>query len=382
MLGLYALVLVCLSIYSYVLVDPNFTLVNHSTWEVFRNALVPLGYYHRDWSFGLYTILVGLLFGFSLYFFKSQTNPKKLAILVGLSLIAAYPFLSHDFFNYLFDAKILTVYGKSPYLFKPLDFPSDPWLRFMHWTHRTYPYGPVFLVATLVPSALSFGKLVLNFFLFKLLFVGAYFLAVYFLDRINRRAAIVFATSPLIIIEGLVNNHNDLLGVSLAIGSLYFLSHSRTRIWGYVLGLLSIGIKYFTLVLAPLVLPHKLSRYLSAGLLLIALGYTYTKLGVQPWYFLNLAVFMVYWKANLWSWQILNFGLLLSYFPYIRYGGWDLEWKVDLKELIIFLTLIVSLVVYLWESGLLAGWRFGYQKLAYLPKKTPSGKKQNRRPVR
>jgi hypothetical protein len=362
MLGLYALVLGCFSIYSYSLVDPNFTLVNLPAWELFRNTLVPLGYYHRDWSLVVYLLLLGLLFGFSFYFVKHRANPRKLAIIIILSLLLSFPFLSHDFFNYLFDAKILTFYGKNPYLFRALDFPADPWLRFMHWTHRTYPYGPVFLVATLIPSALSFGKLLIAFVLFKVLFAGAYFMAVHFLEKINRQSALLFATSPLIIIEGLVNNHNDLLGVSLAIGSLYFLIKNR-RFWGSFLGGLSIGIKYFTVVFVPL-WPKKPQIYLSALFLAMVLGYTYFKLGVYPWYFLNLAVYLVYLKANLWSWQVLNLGLLLSYYPYIRFGGWDLEWKVNLKEVIIFSTLLLSLVVYLWE-----------QKLANLSQKAAVSKK-------
>lgn len=381
MLALYVLSLVGLSVYSYALVDPNFTLVNHSAWEVFRNLLVPLGYYHRDWSFVIFLLFVTLLFAFSFYFFRSKISPKKLAVIIGLSLLAAYPFLSHDFFNYLFDAKILTFYGKNPYLFKPLDFPADPWLRFMHWTHRTYPYGPIFLLLTLIPSALSLGKLVLSFFLFKLLFVGSYYLTVSFLERINRKAALLFATSPLVIVEGLVNNHNDLLGVALVIAGLYYLSKNKQRFWGYLLGAFSVGIKYFTIVFVPLLWRGKGQLFLSLLLFLGVFGYTFTKLGVQPWYFLNLAVFLVYLKGNLWSWQILNLGLLLSYFPYIRYGGWDLEWKVDLKEIIILLTLLVAVVVYLWESELLTRWRFGYQKRPNLAQETSPGKKQNRRSI-
>jgi len=80
-------------------------------------------------------------------------NPLLISILIGVGLLFSYPFLSHDLFNYLFDAKIVTFYHQNPYILKALDFPSDPWLRFMHWTHRTYPYGPSFLFLTLVPSA-------------------------------------------------------------------------------------------------------------------------------------------------------------------------------------------------------------------------------------
>ncbi|MFS8160257.1 MAG: hypothetical protein ACMG6E_08635, partial [Candidatus Roizmanbacteria bacterium] len=105
---------------------------------------------------------------------------------MGLFSIVMYPLLSKDFFNYLFDAKILTFYHQNPYLHKALDYPLDPWLRFMNWTHRVYPYGPAFLPITLIPSFLSFGKLIINFALFKALFALAYIHSTYLLTKMDR----------------------------------------------------------------------------------------------------------------------------------------------------------------------------------------------------
>lgn len=346
------LVLVSLSIYSYALVDPNFTLINHPLWEVFRNFMVPLGYYHRDWSFGIYVILLTLLTGFSFYFWKKNLPAFKLAVIVAGALLLSYPFLSHDFFNYLYDAKIVTVYGKSPYLYKALDFPHDPWLRFMHWTHRTYPYGPSFLLFTLVPSFLSFGKLGLAFGLFKLLFAGFYLLAVYALQKVNNRAAVFLATSPLVIIEGLVNNHNDLIAVGLAIYALYLFTNAKHKGWGILAGLASVGIKYFTMVLAPLLIKHKKMPLLVFGLFLVGIFYISLRVGIHPWYFLNLAVFLLYTRRYFLSGTVLSLGLLLSYFPYIVYGGWDQEWKVVLKEQIIWVSLALFLLSLFWNKQL------------------------------
>ena len=151
-LYLYSILLVLTAFYSYALVDPNFTLLNNQLWEVFRNAMVQLGYYQRPLSSLIYILIVGLLFGFHFYFLKNyrKVNLKVVLIVLFFVAVASYPFLSHDFFNYMFDAKIFSVYQKNPYLYKALDFPQDDWLRFMHWTHRTYPYGPTFLPITLI----------------------------------------------------------------------------------------------------------------------------------------------------------------------------------------------------------------------------------------
>jgi len=229
MIILYTSFLTFLATYSYVLVDPNFTLFNLPFWTTFRNAVVYFGYYQRGWSWFVYFVSVLILFGFHLYFLKKlkKYNPFKLAVLIGGLLVVSYPFLSHDFFNYLFDAKIVTLYFKNPYFYKALDFPADPWLRFMHWTHRTYPYGPIFLLITLIPSMLSFGKLVLSFLFFKITWFIFYLLSVFLLKKTNRKWAMIFATHPLIIIEGLVNNHNDLIGICLAVIGLYYLTKNK-----------------------------------------------------------------------------------------------------------------------------------------------------------
>lgn len=343
MLIVYILVLVGLAIYSYALVDPNFTLINHFLWTGFRNQMVNLGYYEREWSFAIYLILLVLLFLFNLYFTNKKMPAIKIAIVVSGVLILSYPFLSHDFFNYLFDAKIFTYYHQNPYLHKALDFPNDPWLRFMHWTHRAYPYGPSFLLISFVPSILSFGKLILAFLFFKLMFVGFYLLAVWSLSKFDQKKAIFLATSPLVIIEGLVNNHNDLIAVSLGITALYFFYKQKNKIKAAVFGLLSVGIKYVSVVFVVLVKKSKANMTFSLIGFFSLLLFMYFKVGIQPWYFLNLAILLVSVKKYRTSGSILSIGLLLSYYPYIVLGGWDTVIKVQLKEQIILAGILLFL---------------------------------------
>ena len=289
---LYFVLLIFFAIYSYALVDPNLTLIQSDIWVGFRNSLVDLGYYHRDASWLLYLVGVVLLFVFSYFFTKNfkKFDPLRIAILVGLVSLISYPFLTHDLFNYMFDAKIVTWYHQNPYLFKALDFPQDQWLRFMHWTHRTYPYGPVFLLITLVPSFLSLGKFLLSFLLFKVTWLVFYALSVYCLKKIDKRSAILFATNPLVIIEGLINMHNDLVAVSLGIIGVYFIFKQR-EILGRFFILASAGIKYVT---APLILTsgrNKVFQFLAFAGVAAILIYMSLWVGIQPWYFINLFVF-------------------------------------------------------------------------------------------
>ncbi len=349
MIAGYIIVLFGLLIYSFTLIDPNITLINHPLWDSFREPMVFLGYYNRPVSWLIYISIVILLFIFHYLFVKKYKdyNPVFLSLVIGYILLLSYPLLSHDFFNYMFDARILTFYGQNPYQKMALDFPTDDWLRFMHWTHRAYPYGPSFLVITLIPSFLSLGKLILNYFFFKALFIAAYFIGVLYLNKINKKSAMEFATHPFILIEGLVNAHNDLIGVTLALIGSYYLFKDNNIIARIFLAL-SGGIKY---VSAPLFfIANKNFRNWNAiillGQLLLLIYLVYTK-GFQQWYLLTIFAYLPFFPRLIKYINISLFGLLISYYPYIRLGGWDSTEKIQLKETIIYSSIVINIVIIL-----------------------------------
>lgn len=351
MITLYLIVLAVLTLYSYALIDPNLTLVNSSFWTYFRNQMVYLGYYQRQWSWFIYLgLVIGLfIFSYRLSVRRKNYSSLKIALLTGVTLLFSYPFLSHDFFNYIFDAKIVTHYFKNPYFYKPMDFPTDPWLRFMHWTHRTYPYGPTFLLITLIPSFLAMGKLILNFLFFKITWFIFYFLAVYYLNKLNKKWAMIFATHPLVIIEGLVNTHNDLIAATIAILGIYFLVKNKNLIARSLL-LFSGGIKYTTLPL--IILSKKIKQFnnLAISAIFFILFYLSIFREIQPWYFLILFAFLPFYEELINRLNIFFAGLLLSYYPYIRLGGWDSVEKLSLKHIIIVGSLIINFIYYFWAK--------------------------------
>ena len=350
MILIFTLTLILLSIYSYVLIDPNITFFQTRWWEIFREKMIYFGYYQRQISWIVYLTLVVLLFAFHYFFVKKykQFNPLKLALFIGAILLISYPLLSHDFLNYMFDARIVTFYHKSPYFYKALDFPNDPWLRFLQWTHRTYPYGPTFLLITIIPSFLSFGKFVLSFLFFKLTFIIFYVFAVFFLNKLNKRYAIIFATNPLIIIEGLVNSHNDLIGVALAIIGIYYLLESK-GLYSRLFFILSVGVKYITFPVLFLMRSHVRWNKVIFTFLIGIMLYLSIKSEIQPWYFINVFVFLPFYNKLINRLNIFFFGLLLSYYPYIRFGGWDTLEKINLKHLIIGAFLIFNLVYFFFK---------------------------------
>lgn len=340
------------SIYSYALIDPNITFFQTDWWVSFRDQLVHLGYHERSMSWLIYLSLLIVLYLLHGYLFakSKRYNAIHIALVIGAVTVFSYPFLSHDFLNYLFDAKIVTYYHQNPYLHAPMDFPGDPWLRFMHWTHRTYPYGPSFLPLTLIPSFLSFGKFILSFLFSKIVFAAFYILGVFYLNKLEKKWAIFFATNPLIIIEGLINAHNDLIAVSVGFVGIYYLLKNKS-IAARFLFLLSAGIKYITLPLVFLSKSSKKQNFVVVLVLLVPLLYLSLSSEVQPWYFLALFALLPFYDRFIYRLSIFFAGLLLSYYPYIGQGAWDRPEYIETKHSIILIFLLLNLCYLAFSWG-------------------------------
>lgn len=348
LLILFAIISVFFIVFSYVLIDPNLTLTRTDWWEAFRNWAVQIGYHNTPLSSVLYLVFITLFFIFHFFFIKAYKKINLLHILVPISLLTifSYPFLSHDLFNYMFDAKIVTVYHQNPYLYRALDFPKDEWIRFMHWTHRTYPYGPTFLPLTLIPSFLSFGKFLPSFILFKGLFLTFFLISVHLLNKLNKKWAIIYATHPLIIIEGLVNAHLDYIALSLGIIGIHCLFKNK-NIFSRILFLLSGGIKYTTLPLVFLSKDNKSKLNVIVFAIIIAIGaYISYTLEIQPWYFLAIFIFLPFYEKFIGNLNIFFVGLLVSYYPYMKYAGWTETKSIFNKHSIIYLFFSINIIYF------------------------------------
>lgn len=273
-----------------------------------------------------------------------MVSKKVIAILilvVSAVLFVSYTAFSFDIFNYIFDAKIVTQYQENPYERKALDYPGDPMLSFMHWTHRTYPYGPVWLATTIPLSYAGFQYFLPTYYIFKLLAVASYLATAWFIYKIMvikakkhaLFAAAFFALNPLILIEFLVSGHNDIYMIFLAALSLYLLVNKK-RVLSVFTFLLSVGVKFATGFFAPmwfflLLKPKQWEVAVKLGVVLgiVAICAASWKSGnFQPWYFsyvLFVASFLSYKKYIIFPAIIFSFFCLLQYSPFLYYGHWD-----------------------------------------------------------
>lgn len=367
--GLYSLVLILLGVYTYTQIDLNLTLSSNPVYQAVQNKLILLGYYQRFESALIFFILISLFFIVYILILKfnpknPQTNKRLLLytlVLTAVFGIISYPAFSHDLFNYLFDARIVTKYHQNPYFYKALDFPADLWTRFMHWTHRTYPYGPLWLLFTLPFSFLGRGKFVLTLILFKLMFAGIYLLNIKLIkdiisgiDKKNLNSQLYFfALNPLIIIETLISPHNESLMLLFLLFSYKSLLVYKQKIWAALWLLASIGVKFITLLLLPLLFlkNQKLNfdKFIlfSVILLSIPLVIEIWYREAYPWYFIPVigvvALSQNYRLRNLLT--AISFGALLRYLPFLATG----EYSAYLGKQMNLILITPPLIYLFWE---------------------------------
>lgn len=345
------LTIVILFLYSFSQIDLGLTLTRVSFWQIIQKKFQYLGYFQRPLSTSIYLGIIFFLFLFYFLILKSVKKGKftpqslwRLILLTALILWLAYNAFSYDFFNYIFYGKIITYYHQNPYQRRALDFPEDPMLGFMHWTHNYYPYGPLWLIVTLPLSFLGFQELIPTMILFKGIAVASYLASSWFiyqiLERINSKGKLVglaiFAFHPLIIIESLVSAHNDIFMIMLSLAG-FWLWLKKKYLFSWLALLASIGVKFATGFLIPAFL--LLSFYqrqrkkinwgkiwlLSFVLMTAALLGVTRRSEIQPWYLLYLLPFVGLMPQKRWLfWPVttLSIGLLLTYAPFLYLGHW------------------------------------------------------------
>lgn len=310
-----------LTIYSFSQVDLNLTLSSHSVYQSFQKQLTYLGYFNRPLSTAIYVLI--LLCLYAVYAYSHKFKHIWLAIFATvIILLPSYPAFSHDIFNYMFDARIVTKYGVSPWEYKALDFPADTWTRFMRWTHRPSVYPPVWIGLSLVPAVLGMGKFTLTLFLFKLMAAGFYLGCCKLISKLNHPALVLFAFNPLVIIETLVNGHME---IAMAFFGLLAIYLSRYRLLRWLSLLASIGIKYMTVFLLPAMINQKyLRQSVWLGMVLVIAWVIYY--GFQPWYLLWVLPFIYLLPLNSLEVKLLTLASITALFWNVPFVAGRLPW--------------------------------------------------------
>lgn len=376
----YLILIIILFLYSFTQVDLGLALTRYPALFSIQRSFQEIGYFNRSLSTYLFIGIVFSLFAFYFYFIKLSLKNKlskkfiwRMIFATSFVLAFSYNAFSYDIFNYIFDAKVVSYYHENPYIKRPLDFPQDKMLYFMHWTHATYAYGPTWLFLTVPLSFLGMNIFLVTFFLFKFFLTFCYLGSVFLIGKILRKASpkneifglVFFAFNPLVLIESLVSSHNDIAMMFFALLAIYLLINKKT-ILAFLALIFSALLKDVTAVLlAPfLAYVFPFSRkfisswekffLLSTVFLIGGLMFVVYKIGIQPWYFLWILPVLALFKPNKYLISVsmgFSFGLLMRYVPFLWQGNWDgsafmVEQILTISSLIIFpaLTFVYTLI--------------------------------------
>lgn len=342
----WVLISICLCAYSFTQVDLSLTLNQASIVQDIQQSFQYIGYFNRPLSTYFYSAIVVVMVGIYLWtlklVWKKQLSRKVLWVTVlAISgvLFFSYNAFSYDIFNYIFDARIVTEYQSNPYVHKALDYPADPMLSFMRWTHRVYPYGPAWLGVTVPLTFFGTSFFIGTFYLFKALMVASFVGSVWMIEKIARKTKIIdplfavafFAFNPLVLIESLVSAHNDIVMMFLCLASLYFL-FERKHITSGLFFLFSGLIKFATFFLLPSYVYYLKSknaiRYFefSTVLMIGALMAVSLRTQFQPWYLLLVLPFAAFIAKKYYILipsVILSVAALMQYTLFLYKGNWD-----------------------------------------------------------
>jgi len=331
---------ILLIVYSFTRQDLNLTF-----YRLIPDFLKVLGFYYRPLVTLIYLFLsVGFIIITAKLIHQKLPGKKRFLtwfVLLALLAIPAYPMFSYDIFNYLFNTKMVWLYHANPHLQTASQFTFDPMLRFMQNIHTPAPYAYGWTLVSLLPGLFWFTqKFTLSFWAMKL------FVALFWFGQLTLLKSLIktlfphegwrwwlFALSPLVLVETLINGHNDVVMMLPALLSFLKLLQSKkpfdkNHLLSLLWLLLSASVKYATVVLLPFwLLKHRLKNIdLPALSSLVLLAIIFTRPDqIHSWYLIWAFSWAVLaknrWLVSLFT--ALTWTAILRYLPYIYFGSWD-----------------------------------------------------------
>ena len=178
-----------------------------------------------------------------------------------LVLVPGLPVLSKDIYKYVFDGRILAIYGQNPFVQVPAEFPRDPFYNLIDWKTTVNAHGPIWRVAE-AGAALAGGERCHDAILAMkvwpaLAYLGTTAALFAMLRAWQPERAIwgtmVYAWNPLVSLEALQNGHNDVVAALPMLLAVWLVLRGQAR-WAFPMLAVAALVKPLALALGPLLL--------------------------------------------------------------------------------------------------------------------------------
>lgn len=182
--------------------------------------------------------------------------------LSGVILIGLYPIGAIDVALYVIRARLWAIYGESPMIALPINFPHEPYMAIgLEYAGEPSPYGPLWELIAQIPMRLGFVNIEsgiasmkiisLISYLATALLIGWYAQQDSFHQAGRVTALAFFVLNPLVLVEGIGNGHNDMLMLLLITLGLILWQRDQWAWAAFFLTLASL-VKGAGLILLPL----------------------------------------------------------------------------------------------------------------------------------
>ena len=259
----------------YLFIFPLFPVIDRSKTVLDIEMLLKNG---KEWFAAVYIAGLGALF-YSYWrvlkivhaFSKEQPEAARslrvwvlgIGIVCALPLIGLYPITALDVVLYVVRARLWALYGGSPMLALPMNYPQDPFIRLAgEYVKQPSPYGPLWELIAQIPMQLGITEIGNGVIAMKIIswisYIGMAVLIGWHAWQdsphygvSNLTALTFFALNPLVLIQAIGNGHNDML--LLAFMTLGLILWQRGKwAWATIALTLATLIKVTGLIFLPL----------------------------------------------------------------------------------------------------------------------------------
>ena len=194
---------------------------------------------------------------------EGLTGRWMLGLFAPAALVALVtpPFLSRDVYGYLIEACNYLHFGANPYVEPMGAVAQNPWLQEIGpvwWTRLTGAYGPSFYLILLPFVARVTHTILVPVYLYKVFNAVVFGASIFTFDQIartaglGRKATVLFALNPTVLIHCVGEAHNDGLNILAILLALWAALAGRWTRAALSLGVAT-GIKFFAPLLLPMV---------------------------------------------------------------------------------------------------------------------------------
>ena len=198
--------------------------------------------------------------------FKNLKQIIKYVAIVGIIFILILPWTTSDIFYYMGVGELDAVYGQNPYYITIEEYYNENFENINDtileksasnvWADTTVVYGPVAQFIFKICSFISIKNVDICLFVFKLVNLLIHLANCYLIYKISgkKKFSVIYGLNPFILFEFIANVHNDIILVFFVILSIYFITKKRNIYFSILFLALATGIKYFTILLLPVVI--------------------------------------------------------------------------------------------------------------------------------